>query len=65
MGAKLFNLTVRERETISLAFAGEPCKGIADRLKISEGTVKFHLRNVRKKCGAVNTIHCAALILQN
>ena len=44
-------LTEREREVLAAAARGERSKEIADRLSISERTVKAHLTNVYNKLG--------------
>ena len=44
-------LTPREIEIVRLIAQGHRNKGIADRLSISEGTVKIHLHNVYEKIG--------------
>ncbi|HKC23634.1 MAG TPA: response regulator transcription factor [Thermoanaerobaculia bacterium] len=44
-------LTAREVELVRLAAAGLRNKEIADRLSITEGTVKVHLHNVYQKLG--------------
>ena len=45
-------LTAREREVLSLVAAGLANKQIAQRLKISEHTVKFHVAAILAKLGA-------------
>lgn len=47
-------LTEREFEALSLGLQGKSNKEIAEKLFISESTVKFHLRNVYNKLGVVN-----------
>lgn len=44
-------LTPREFEIVKLVAEGYRNRGIADRLSISEGTVKIHLHNVYEKVG--------------
>jgi len=44
-------LTEREREVLAAAASGERSKEIADRLSISERTVKAHLTNLYNKLG--------------
>jgi NarL family two-component system response regulator YdfI len=44
-------LAGREREVLAAAARGERSKEIADRLSISERTVKAHLTNVYNKLG--------------
>lgn len=45
-------LTPRETEVLQLVAAGLPNKTIADRLRISEHTVKFHINAIMGKLGA-------------
>ena len=45
-------LTPREREALQLLAEGLPNKAIADRLGISEHTVKFHVNSLMGKLGA-------------
>ena len=47
-------LTPRERQVLELVADGLPNRGIADRLGISDETVKFHLASIFGKLGAVN-----------
>jgi LuxR family transcriptional regulator, maltose regulon positive regulatory protein len=47
-------LTRREREILDLVAAGCPNKVVARRIGLSEGTVKFHLRNIYRKLNAHN-----------
>ena len=47
-------LTPREIEVLELLAEGLPNKKIADRLKISDQTVKFHVSSISAKLGAVN-----------
>jgi DNA-binding NarL/FixJ family response regulator len=46
------DLTPREREVLQLLADGLPNKGIAERLTISEHTVKFHVNAIMGKLGA-------------
>ncbi len=48
---KFSNLTAMELQVASLVQEGKTGKEIADLLNITEGTVKFHKINLRKKCG--------------
>ena len=47
-------LTPREIEVLELLAEGLPNKAIADRLKISDQTVKFHVSSISAKLGAAN-----------
>jgi DNA-binding NarL/FixJ family response regulator len=49
-GAHL-GLTLRESEVLALLVAGNPNKGIAGKLVISEDTVKSHVRGLYRKLG--------------
>jgi DNA-binding NarL/FixJ family response regulator len=45
-------LTLREQEVLQLLAEGLPNKSIADRLRISDHTVKFHVNAIMSKLGA-------------
>jgi DNA-binding NarL/FixJ family response regulator len=47
-------LTPREREVLELLAEGLPNKAIADRLGVSDQTVKFHVASLSGKLGAAN-----------
>jgi ATP/maltotriose-dependent transcriptional regulator MalT len=47
-------LTAREIEVLELLAEGLPNKAIADRLRISDQTVKFHVSSISGKLGAAN-----------
>jgi DNA-binding NarL/FixJ family response regulator len=47
-------LTQREVQVLELLAEGLPNKAIADRLHISDQTVKFHVSSISAKLGAVN-----------
>ncbi len=47
-------LTPREREVLALLSQGLPNKAIAERLAISDQTVKFHVASIYGKLGASN-----------
>lgn len=44
-------LTARETEIVQLIAQGHRNRAVAERLKISDGTVKIHLHNIYKKLG--------------
>jgi len=48
------DLTPREREVLELMVAGAKNQAIAERLVITEGTVKSHVKHILRKIGAVN-----------
>lgn len=48
------SLSKRELEVLKLAAVGQSCEQTAQHLFISNNTVLFHLRNLRKKLGVVN-----------
>jgi DNA-binding NarL/FixJ family response regulator len=47
-------LTTREIEVLELLAEGLPNKAIAERLEISDQTVKFHVASISGKLGAAN-----------
>ena len=47
--AEMEELSPREREILELLAAGHPNKSIADRLGLTDGTVRWHLRHVYEK----------------
>jgi DNA-binding NarL/FixJ family response regulator len=49
MAAEVAELSPREREILELLAAGHPTKTIADRLGLTDGTVRWHLRHVYDK----------------
>jgi two-component system, NarL family, response regulator LiaR len=58
------DLTEREREVLTLLVKGLTNPQIAERLVVSEATVKFHLRNIRSKLGASSRTETVALALK-
>lgn len=56
------NLTLREKEVAMLIIQGKLNKEIADKLSISENTVKTHIRNILKKSGASNKLKFLTII---
>lgn len=57
-------LTPREREVLQLIVKGTTNKEIADRLHISENTVKNHLRNILEKLHLQNRVQAATYAIQ-
>ena len=54
-GEKLVEpLTTRERQVLELVADGLPNRAIAERLGVSDETVKFHLTSIFGKLGAAN-----------
>lgn len=54
MSANLDELTPREAEVLALMVAGAKNSAIAEKLVITEGTVKSHVKHILRKLGAVN-----------
>ena len=57
-------LTSREIEVLQLIASGNANKLIADRLSISEETVKFHITNILSKLGANDRTHAVTIGLK-
>jgi len=62
--AKPEMLTPRELEVLALVAQGLPNKEIAERLAISQRTVKFHVSSIMGKLGAANRTEAVALAVQ-
>ena len=58
---KQHELTPRELEILQLASSGNSNRGIAERLWVTEQTVKFHLSNVYRKLGVSNRTEASHL----
>lgn len=54
-------LSPREREVLRLVASGARNRGIAERLNVSENTVKFHVSNLLRKVGASSRSELVAL----
>ncbi|MCZ4696052.1 DNA-binding response regulator [Ancylomarina euxinus] len=50
------DLTSREREVLSLLYTTKHNSDIAEKLNISQTTVRTHLKNIRQKCGNKNEV---------
>lgn len=59
------DLTQREREVLALLVAGESNTEIADRLRISHGTVRLHVSHILSKLGADNRTEAAILAVHH
>lgn len=64
-GAMTVELTEREAEVFELMVTGATNQAIADRLVISEGTVKSHVKHILRKYGAVNRAQAIAWALRD
>jgi DNA-binding NarL/FixJ family response regulator len=60
----LGSLSDRESEFLALVAEGVTNTRIAERLSVSEHTVKFHLQNIFQKLGVANRTEAARLFLQ-
>jgi LuxR family transcriptional regulator, regulator of acetate metabolism len=58
------NLTRREVEVLELMVKGESNGQIAQQLFVSEGTIKFHVKNILRKMGARNRSELTAQYLR-
>lgn len=61
VGAGVAGLTTREAEVLTLIVAGAANRAIADRLVISEDTVKTHVKHILRKIGAANRAQAIAM----
>jgi NarL family two-component system response regulator LiaR len=59
------DLTEREHDVLALLVEGLSNDQIAERLVISTPTVKFHVRSIRSKLGAMSRTEMVALALQH
>jgi NarL family two-component system response regulator LiaR len=60
-----FELTDREKEILNLMVEGLPNTAIAERLVVSQSTVKFHVSNVLSKLGVTSRTEAVALALKH
>jgi NarL family two-component system response regulator LiaR len=60
-----FDLTDREKEILALLVEGLPNTGIAERLVVSNSTVKFHVSNILSKLGVTTRTEAVALALKH
>ena len=60
----LTSLSDREREFLALVAEGQTNAQIADRLSVTDHTVKFHLQNIFQKLGVTNRTEAARLYHQ-
>jgi DNA-binding NarL/FixJ family response regulator len=58
------SLTPREVEVLEQVASGNSNKMVADRLNISEDTVKAHMRSVLSKLGANDRTHAVTIALR-
>ena len=57
-------LTRRELDVLRLIARGDSNKAIATELVVSEGTVKFHVKNILRKLRAANRVEAASRYMQ-
>jgi len=57
-------LTQREQEVLKWLARGKTYDDVGEVLKVSFGTIQFHVRNVRRKLGTTNTTHTVAEALR-
>lgn len=60
-----FRLTRREMDIVAAVSAGESNKGIAERLSLSEDTVKHHVSNVFDKLGVFSRLELAVFAINH
>lgn len=62
---KTFGLTPRELEIVSAVVSGHSNRQIAERISISEGTIKHHLTNIFDKLGVYNRLELALFAIHH
>mgnify|MGYP000277144237 CR=1 FL=1 len=60
-----YDLTEREKEILALMVEGLPNNAIAERLIVSQSTVKFHVSNILSKLGVTTRTEAVALALKH
>lgn len=60
--AKRFGLSRREEQVLSLMLDGESNHNVADRLYVSESTVKKHINSIYRKVGVESRMQLAAIV---
>jgi len=60
-----YDLTERERDILALMVEGLPNTAIAERLVVSQSTVKFHVSNILSKLGVTSRTEAVALALKH
>lgn len=63
--APVYDLTDREKEILVLMVDGMQNSDIADKLVVSQSTVKFHVSNILSKLGVSSRTEAVALALKN
>jgi two-component system nitrate/nitrite response regulator NarL len=64
-GASSLDLTERERQVLKMIAAGLSNKMIGNKLGITEGTVKVHVKNLLHKLGLRSRVEAAVWALEN
>ena len=59
------NLTAREVELLGYLGQGLPNKVIAEKLKVSENTIKYHIKNILQKLSFSNRSEAAAYAVRH
>jgi len=59
----MLGLTAREMEVLALVADGLRSRAIAERLEITEATVKSHLNHLYRKLGATNRVEATKQFL--
>jgi len=58
------NLTRREIEVLQLIAAGNPNKLVADKLSVTEDTIKMHVKSILSKLGANDRTHAVTIAVK-